>query len=238
MKLAFLFKRVRLNMLKFRNISKGNSFFVFIYDFWLAGLKSNNRAFHRLCSLMRKMSVETAIVEDIEPNDNIIREEKEALCRYFDCNIEMRIFRLSFSIVKIENEEALKKLDINNAFLANALIVNFNINNKWRSYIYSSIVSIPMIKPKRGEINHVFIPLLNNYIYSARDFDCQIKCCNKDIYTYKVFGTYFCQQNTFTSVCAHAALCMALNNFRGLSIEPPHKLKNKSSKSQKVCQKS
>ena len=116
-------------MLTFRNVSIGNSFFSFIYEFWYARQKSNNRAFHRLCSLMRKMEAKTAIVENIEPNDGLIR-----------------------------------------------------------------------------------VPLLNNYIYSTKMFDCQIKCSDKDIYTYKIFGSYFCQQNSFTSVCGHAALCMTINN--------------------------
>lgn len=161
---------------------------------------------------MRKMEAKTAIVENIEPHDGLIREEKEALDRYFDCNIEMRIFRLSFCIEKISNEEELKKLDGNNSFLANATIINFKETNSWHSYIFNAIVTIPMMKPKKKEIYHNFIPLLNNYIYSIKMFDCQIKCSDKDIYTYKIFGSYFCQQNSFTSVCGHAALCMTINN--------------------------
>lgn len=204
-------------MLEFIDISDGKSLFKFMPTVWYARWTSNNRAFHKLCSLMRKMGAETAIIEDINPDCDMVREEREALCRYFDSNIEIKIFRVSFCTAKIGNEEALKKPDVNNIFLANTIIVNFKVNDMCRAYLFSSIVSIPMIKPKKGEMKHVFVPLLNNYINSAREFDCQIKYSNQETYTYKIFGTYFCQQNTFTSVCAHAAVCMAVNNFGGLS---------------------
>ena len=35
---------------------------------------------------------------------------------------------------------------------------------------------------------------------------------------FKILGTFFCQQNNHTSVCAHASLCMTINNMDGLFI--------------------
>lgn len=203
-------------MLAFKKISNGNSFFRFIYEVWRASENTNNRAFHRLCSLMRKMESKTVVVEDINPNDEkIIIEEREALCRYFDYDIEMQIFRLSFCREDISNEEELKKLNGESAFLANATIIDFKENGKWHSYVFNAIVSIPRMKIKKDEASYIFIPIVNNYIHSARNFDCQINCSNSNKYTYKIFGTYFCQQNTFTSVCAHAALSITINNCGG-----------------------
>ncbi len=201
-------------MLSFRNVSERHSLFKFIDEFWLSGIEAvetNNRAFHRICSIMRKIGVKTAIVENIEPDNSIIKKEKEALNRYFDHNVIMKIFRLTFSMECIENEEGLKKIDKNNSILANATIVNFKKKEEWYSYVFSAIVGIPKIQHKNREF---YIPLPNNYIHSARNFECHIQCSDRDVYTYRIYGTYFCQQNSFTSVCAHAALCMVLNNQR------------------------
>lgn len=202
-------------MISFINVSEKRSLFQFIDEYWLSSVgavEANDRAFHRICSLMRKMGVKTAIVENIEPDSTIIKKEKEALNRYFDHDVTMKIFRLNFSRENIENEEGLREINKNNSILANAMIVNFKENGKWHSYVFSAIVGIPKMKHKNREF---YIQPSNNYIHIARNFECHIQCSD-DIYAYRIYGTYFCQQNYFTSVCAHAALCMVINNQRSL----------------------
>lgn len=56
------------------------------------------------------------------------------------------------------------------------------------------------------------IPLLNNYLHIINTFNCEVDTGNNEIKKFKITGTFFCQQNSVTSVCAHAALCMTLNN--------------------------
>jgi len=125
-------------MLKFENISQGNSFFQFINKYWYGNYESNDRPLHRLCSLLRKMGVQSAIIEKLNAEDYIlIKEEKLALERYFDHTIDVEIFRLSFCNKKISSEEELKLIDSTNSFLANAIIFNFKIKDKWDSFIFN-----------------------------------------------------------------------------------------------------
>jgi len=46
------------------DVSPGHSLFGFIREVWL-GDHRNDRAMHRLCNVMRKMGVQTAIVEQV-----------------------------------------------------------------------------------------------------------------------------------------------------------------------------
>lgn len=193
-------------------VGKGHSFFSFINKYCLGeapGL-SHNSAFHRLCSLMRKMDVKTAAIEEMPHLHDEIKEECSALNTYYKKEIKVRVFRITFLTEKIST---LKDISIlkNESFLSSSIVINFKEPKRgWRSYLFSAIVTIPKIKndPKFGDI-----PLLNNYLHICRTFKREINISEDNKIEYAIRGTYFCEQNSITSVCAHASLCMILNNM-------------------------
>ena len=194
------------------DVSKGHSLFAFIGQYCLgetSGL-SHNAAFHRLCSLMRKMDVKTAVVEDIPSSFSEIAAECEALNTYFGQQVEIKAHRITFLSQEIIALDSLPQVK-NDNFLSSSLIVNFKDPKKdWNSYLFSAIVTIPKIKndPKLGDI-----PLLNNFIHIRRDFKREVSIAEEKKFEFTITGSFFCQQNSVTSVCAHASLCMTLNNM-------------------------
>ena len=200
------------NSLEFVLIEKGHSLFDFVSKYCLgekSGL-SHNSAFHRLCSLMRKMDVKTAIVEAYPRTQGEIKAECIALDTYFNQSVEVIAHRITFISEEISNIEDCSKLK-NESFLSSAIIINFKDPAEgWKSYLFSSVVTIPKIKnsPKCGDI-----PLLNNYLHIYRAFNREIIISDNNRIEFSIIGTFFCQQNSITSVCAHASLCMVLNNM-------------------------
>ena len=187
-----------------KTTTRGRSNFTLISTYWKAKEDTNDRAFHRLCSLMRKMDAKRVVVEKLRGNEYKIAEERKALKGYFKQTIDTEVYRFTFVLKSISKVEELKDLP-DDKYLASAIIFNFinPTNNKWHSYLHSAIVTIPKKKNKF---------LLNNYIHAKKEFTCEIKGNDNKKHFFKITGTYFCQQNNITSVCAHAALCMTINN--------------------------
>jgi hypothetical protein len=95
--------------------------------------------------------------------------------------------------------------------LSSSIIVNFKDPKKdWNSYLFSAVVTIPKIKnyPELGDL-----PLLNNFIHIRRTFKREVSISEDQKFEFAITGSFFCQQNSVTSVCAHASLCMTLNNM-------------------------
>lgn len=183
--------------------AKGRSYFALINTYWKGPVNTNNRAIHRLCSLMRKVGAKKVLIEEINSNDIEIADECKALNKYFKQKVTIEAYRFTF-VSKNVSMKALLNLPDDN-YLATATLVNlFNPKiDGWNSYLQKAIVAIPK-KGKKG--------LLNNYIHAKNEFTCSIELEGKKLHTFKITGTYFCQQNNLTSVCAHAALCMTINN--------------------------
>lgn len=188
-----------------RKTSKGHSYFDLIKKYWRATNKYGvNRTFHRLCSLMRKMDAQSVFIEHISDYSPELLEEKAAIDTYYRRNIKVEVFRFTFLSDEILSIDKLIDLP-DDKFLATATLINFkDLNNKWHSYIYESIVCRPKLSNTL---------LLNNYIHIRKDFHCSIDLGNKKIRSFKINGTFFCQQNGITSVCAHVSLCMLINNM-------------------------
>ncbi len=154
---------------RFEPVGRGHSLFAFVDKCCLgetSGL-SHNSAFHRLCSLMRKMDVQIAVLEDIPPSNTEINSEYNALINYFNQEIEIIIHRITFLSESISVIEALPSLK-NDSFLSSSIVINFKDPHAgWKSYLFSAVVTIPKIKnnPKFGDI-----PLLNNYLHIYKTF--------------------------------------------------------------------
>lgn len=191
------------------DVAEGESFYRLMPKFWLSDT-ANDRAIHRLCSLMRKMGAKTAIVETIESDHVEVAGEVKALANYFNgYSLDCEIFKVSINKEIIEGIEEISNEDVLNGFLSSSIVVNFidPINSQKIAYILSSISTLPKM-----QVDGCDVALLNNYIHFYRVFQCSVNINGVDNF-FPIEGTFFSQQNSYTSVCAHAALCMTLNNF-------------------------
>jgi hypothetical protein len=201
-----------------RKIRKGCSLFDFIAEFCKGETSGHSptRAFHRLCSLMRKMDAKSVVVEKLEKDFSEIKDEYNALTKYYKKSINFEAHRFTFMLDEVDLINLVSEVS-NEKFLASAVLINFEkaedpIDKSkpvgWSNYLYSAFVTIPKI---RGEI-----PLLNNYLHIYKDFEREVSIgANSDSKKFEITGTFFAEQNTITSVCAHASLCMILNNIEG-----------------------
>lgn len=196
-----------------RPTSKGHSYFSFISEFWMAKEAGWDRAFHRLCSLMRKMDAQNVVIEEIKGDSLELSEEKTALDTYFGHKTYIKAFRFTFLSENISTVETLLNKRIigrikdlaDENFLASATLINFrDPRNNWHSYLQKAIVCIPKLSNT---------PLLNNYIHIHKIFNCSVDLSDNEKRSFNINGTFFCQQNSITSVCAHASLCMIINNM-------------------------
>lgn len=73
------------------------------------------------------------------------------------------------------------------------------------TYIYEAIFATPTMAGRRR--------LLNNFIYADAEFSIEAQGQSLPLW-----GVYYCQQNSRTSVCAHASIRMVVNSMR--STEP------------------
>ena len=89
------------------------------------------------------------------------------------------------------------------AVLGYAILINYRKTGSVafdHSYIYEAI-----FKPLARYTNGVLEPFPHNFIYRQAEFSLQL--FGK---SFQLRGVYYCQQNTLTSCCSHAALRMAL----------------------------
>ncbi len=201
-----------INLIK---VNKGYSLFSIVSKYCQdeAEGRSYNSAVHRLCSLMRKMDVKTTVSEVISPLDDEISTECNALYTYFGTKIDINAYRLTFLSEGIKSLEEIQELK-DDCFLSSAIVINFNNpgpkRGGWRSYLYSAIVVTPSI---RNHKRYGTLPLLNNYLHISKTFKCKMRISNDSTHSFSITGTFFCQQNSETSVCANASLCMVINNM-------------------------
>ncbi len=210
---------------RIRPVGKGYSFFEFINEFCLEECNSLsvNRALHRLTTLMRKMDVHSCVIEDLSSSYSDISDECSALKTFYGQEIELIAYRITFIAEEITSLSQLPSVKADN-FLSSAIIINFTnpATGNWKSYLFSAIVALPRIN------NHEkfgTIPLMNNYVHIFKTFPCEVSMSDSDMYRFQISGTFFCQQNSVTSVCAHATLCMTINNMNLPSvgiISPEH----------------
>lgn len=198
---------------RIRSVGKGYSFFEFINEFCLEECNSLsvNRALHRLTTLMRKMDVNSCVIEDLSPSCSDINDEQLALETYYGKEIEIIAYRITFLSEELSLLSEIPKVK-NDIFLSSAIIINFKNPDSanWKSYLFSAIVSLPRIN-NHGKFGT--IPLLNNYVHIYKTFPCEVSISEGEVYRFQISGTFFCQQNSITSVCAHASLCMTINNM-------------------------
>ncbi len=190
-------------------VGKGCSFFSFIEDYCHSEKHCVSWSIHRLCSLMRKMAVEKAAIENIDATFPEISEECAALDRRWDGSLsEIAAYRITFINANIDHIEEINDVP-SKKFLASLIIINFKVDGTWFSYLFKAIVALPGIQ--EGDDRKL---ILNNYIHVYKSFPCEIVISESLTRQFEIVGTYFSQQNSATSVCGHAALCTAINNMK------------------------
>lgn len=199
-----------------------HSFYDFIEEYCLEEKYHQRPHFvcHRLCSLMRKMRAKTVVVETLDLDHPEIVDEYNSLRSFFGRDIECLAYRFSFSINDFSKINDIFDIP-DDRWLSSSILINIKApqedgDYEWKSYLYKSIVAKPKILHE--ELGR--IPLLNNYLTLLKEFKCEIEVSASNVHAVNIYGTYFCQQNTFTSVCAHAVLCMAINNSNIDHIKP------------------
>jgi hypothetical protein len=213
-----------------------HSFFKLVKEIWDG---KDSFSMHRLCTLMRKMDVTWLVCEDLlEPNE-ILNKEFEAIKSRCGKDVRCEARRLSFfgDIPELK----LKSVEASKSLLAYVIIVKIlfpeNLSDRVenRTYIFESVVAFPskdfnrnvrnkenICEPKSNVgLDDFFlnrIPVSNYYYHCGDEFQTTIGTKN-DHNDYTIKGTYFAQQNDLTSVCAHVAVQMAINNAPVLGVE-------------------
>jgi len=109
---------------------------------------------------------------------------------------------ISFLTCEPREDDDLSKISSDD-LIGQVCIITFPGEPQSTSYVYEALFRLPCIGPERDE-------LLNNHILIASEMELAIRQR-----PYKLFGTYFCQQNGVTSICAHSAVRTLVRTLRG-----------------------
>ncbi len=198
-------------LMDFQTCDPPFSFYEFI-DRLMPGEKTNRNPLRRLCTLMRKMHARSFLLENLRLNEEM-QQEKEMLDRKLGGDIEFVATRLTFFCIphdKLSWEVSPETFE--KYVLAYAVIVTFTLpdNHKF-SHILEAVVRPPSVVLTE-EIKEPFIETTTNYyVHNTREWLTSIGP-KEDTKALKITGSFFSQQNTLTSVCAHAALRIAMNS--------------------------
>lgn len=194
------------------------SFFSLIALLW-EGEKTLSHPLHRFCTLMRKMQAQSFVHEVLVKNQELQDEEEMASAQY-DGRVRVTATRLTFFSSCPGSRQWNDHQELpDDHLLGYAVIATFHLPKRSkRTFLLEAVVKPPSM-PYKNE----FEPVTNYYIHCARRFQTSIGPEGSSR-TFPLTGCFFTQQNGLTSVCAHAALRMAINNATFLNGE---KLTNK-----------
>jgi hypothetical protein len=174
---------------------------------------SNSLPIHRICTLARKQGATFFVLENATSRPPV-RVELDALDAAQGGGGAAEAISFSFfstpggpvDIAAVDPDH----------FLGQAVIINYRPSGRTQfslSYIFEAIFPPPCFRSQEGTPRK----LLNNFIYTEEDLVCEVKGRPFD-----VTGIYYCQQNSFTHVCAHASLRMALTSKENAEVTPDY----------------
>lgn len=204
-----------------RDCSDGRSFFQFIDDYWSdvpVGVQPRY-TLHRICTLMRRMRAQTALIEELDDEATEWRSiscEIAAIQKRLGKRLPPPMIR-KFTFVRrpVPTTEDIAGIP-NGDFLGYAILVTVEVHpGQFHSYIFESVIrELGLPFPGSGPDGEDWLPLLNNYLHVKKPFSCAVGPAHERIKDYAITGSFFCQQNQITGVCAHACVAMVLNNCR------------------------
>src|SRR5437899_2939500 len=165
---------------------------------------------HRICSLMRKMGVQSFTREDLAPNQEIQEEQQSAQVRTNGGAIGLSATRFTF-FRHLPAQMDWRDLT-GKECLGYAVLLTLTLpDNSKRCYILESVVRVPSIwlPAANGAIEPRDVT--NYYVHSCKQFETVVGTSAQH-FTFEVTGSFFCQQNDLTHVCAHAALRTGINS--------------------------
>ncbi|MDD4891366.1 MAG: hypothetical protein PHU85_15705 [Phycisphaerae bacterium] len=166
---------------------------------------------------MRKMKAECYTVERLETNAEIAEEHDAAAVR---CKAPVVTTATRFTFFRRCPLSGDWRELANPDILAYAVLLRQDLpDGKSRFFILESVVRPPAIFAEGG-----LHTVSNYYPHCVRSFETIIGHSGPDSKRFTVVGSFFCQQNDLTHVCAHAALRTAMNSSPTLAL--PDKLTN------------
>ncbi|MFX0203218.1 MAG: hypothetical protein ACFFCW_44510 [Candidatus Hodarchaeota archaeon] len=182
----------------------------------------NPMPLHRVCTLMRKMNAKWLVEESLEETSELSKEFA-AVRKRCGKNTDCKATRLSFFADVGKGDW--RHQDCRKGILAYVVLITLGfpeehfavrvgsktINIKDKTYIYEAVVAFPAKHKKQRDGTIAKVPITNYYYHCGNTFTTVIGTKN-DYVRFKLSGTYFAQQNSLTSVCAHACIQMAINN--------------------------
>jgi len=176
------------------------------------GPKESSCALHRFCTLMRKMHAKSFVQEELILNQELL-EEKAMVDKYFRGEIQLDATRLTFFSAPPDflswdsPEEYFEKHVLGYAVIVTMIMPDNHPN----TYLLEAIVRPPSIILFDENKEPFIEPVTNYYVHNVREFFTTFGT-KKSPKHLSIKGSFFSQQNTLTSVCAHAALRMAINS--------------------------
>jgi hypothetical protein len=203
------------------DLTQTSFFFDFIERVWSGG---NPATLHRVCTLMRKMDAKWLIEEELKENPELLSEFDAVKIR---CGQHTQCKAMRYSFLADLPSGDWRHPDARKRMLAYVILVTLtfpqphfpaNMNQRERTYIYEAVVTLPARHIKEAGEKVSKKPVTNYYHHCYNAFKTTIGTEN-DFVRFEIIGTYFAQQNAFTSVCAHACIQMAVNNSPVLTLK-------------------
>jgi hypothetical protein len=184
---------------------KNFSFYFDLIEKELAG-HNTNAPLHRICTLMRKMGVEALLREDLTLTNELIEErDAYAIRNGSGITASARAVRFTF-FRKMPASGEWRELGAED-IMGYAVILTLTTKGNIHSYVYEAVVRPPSLY-----IDGKWRTVSNYYVHCSKVFEATVGTTSSQKH-FKFPGTFFCQQNGLTHVCAHAALRIALNNW-------------------------
>ncbi len=163
---------------------------------------------HRICSLARKMGVQSLVIESAL-NRSEVRAEIDDLDKVYEPTGgatgtkqefgEAQAIAISYFSERVELDTVAEANP--DSLIGQAIIINYRAPASAgfsRSYIYEAILQPPRLADRN---------LLNNYISVSKTFPLTVHGTS-----FQITGVLYAQQNVKTSACAHTCLRMAVNS--------------------------
>jgi hypothetical protein len=177
--------------------------------------KEGRDAVHRICTLMRKMGVQSLLREELHIAGEL-QEEVDDVAKRSGGGIGATAVRFTFfrSLPASRKWYDVPAHDL----LAYAVFVTLENAKGKVTYVYEAVIRPPGFS-QASEWQSV----TNYYVHCVREFELTLGTVGVSRPPLKLPGTFFCQQNGLTHVCAHAALRIALNSwpaYTGAKVTP------------------
>jgi hypothetical protein len=178
----------------------------FYFDLNEKELVSPNPPLHRICTLMRKMGVEALLREELVLS-NELNEERDAYAIRIGSAINTSARAVRFTFFRRMPASGDWKELCDDDIMGYAVILTLKSKGDIRSYVYEAVVRPPSLY-----IAGKWRTVSNYYVHCSKVFETTVGTISSQR-KFTFLGTFFCQQNGLTHICAHAALRIALNNW-------------------------